>query len=119
MAGAHEHARGRLALLGDAAHPLRPYLAQGAALALEDAWTLGQMLSEGMGQPVDWPLLLQRFARTRWRRNARVQTRSARNGTIFHASGLLRWSRNMAMRGMGESLLDNPWLYGGPPAPEV
>ena len=42
MRGPHEHAQGRVALLGDAAHPTRPYLAQGAAMALEDAWTLGR-----------------------------------------------------------------------------
>src|SRR5690606_35749978 len=40
MAGPGEQAQGRVALLGDAAHPLRPYLAQGAAMAIEDAWTL-------------------------------------------------------------------------------
>lgn len=117
MAGAREHAQGRVALLGDAAHPLRPYLAQGAAMALEDAWTMGQLVGEAKGQPVNWPELLQRFARTRWLRNARVQSRSARNGTIFHAEGPLRWSRNAAMWAFGETLLDNPWLYEGPPAP--
>jgi hypothetical protein len=54
---------------------------------------------------------------TRWQRNARVQTRSQRNGTIFHASGALRFARNAAMAVMGESLMDNPWLYSGPPDP--
>lgn len=117
MTGTHEHARGRIGLLGDAAHPLRPYLAQGAAMALEDAWTLGQLAGESKGQAIDWSLLLQRFARTRWQRNARVQTRSARNGTIFHADGPLRWARNASMLALGEGLLDNPWLYEGPPLP--
>ncbi|MEX1165818.1 MAG: FAD-dependent monooxygenase, partial [Hydrogenophaga sp.] len=87
ITGPQEHAQGRVALLGDAAHPLRPYLAQGAAMALEDAWTLGQLIGESPGRPIDWALLLQRFARTRWQRNARVQSRSARNGTVFHAQG--------------------------------
>ncbi len=118
MAGPHEHARGRVALLGDAAHPLRPYLAQGAAMAIEDAWTLGRLRQDApSGTAVDWPLLLQRYARTRWSRNARVQSRSQRNGTIFHASGLLRWGRNTSMSLLGESLLNNPWLYSGPPQP--
>ena len=117
MAGAHEHAQGRVALLGDAAHPLRPYLAQGAAMALEDAWTLGELVGQVQGRVSDWPGLLQRLARTRWQRNARVQARSARNGTIFHAEGPLRRARNVAMWVMGEHLLDNPWLYEGPPAP--
>ncbi len=118
MAGPNEHAQGRVALLGDAAHPLRPYLAQGAAMAIEDAWTLGRLLrSQPEGTTPDWPALLQRFAQTRWQRNARVQSRSQRNGTIFHADGLLRWGRNTAMGLLGENLLDNPWLYRGPPVP--
>jgi salicylate hydroxylase len=118
--GAHQHTQGRVALLGDAAHPLRPYLAQGAAMALEDAWTLGQLRESASSDEVpDWPNLLQRYAQTRWPRNARVQARSQRNGTIFHASGALRLARNASMALLGESLLDNPWLYKGPPAPKL
>ena len=87
-------------------------------MALEDAWTLGRLRAGAASeQPVDWPALLQRYALTRWARNARVQARSERNGRIFHADGLLRIGRNMAMALGGESLLDQPWLYGGPPAP--
>ena len=116
IAGPQAHARGRVALLGDAAHPLRPYLAQGAAMALEDAWTLGRLVeSHPAGSEIDWPKLFQRFAHTRWARNARVQRRSQRNGSIFHASGALRWGRDAAMALLGESLLDLPWLYSGPP----
>lgn len=118
MRGPGEHAQGRVALLGDAAHPLRPYLAQGAAMAIEDAWTLGRVLRDTSGQgPVDWPQLLNRYAQTRWQRNARVQARSQRNGTIFHATGLLRLGRNLGLGLMGEWLMDNPWLYSGPPHP--
>jgi len=118
MTGAHEQAQGRVALLGDAAHPLRPYLAQGAAMAIEDAWTLGRLAQAQPDLNTDhWPGLLARYARTRWARNARVQQRSARNGSIFHATGLLRFGRNLAMATLGESLLDNPWLYSGPPQP--
>lgn len=124
MAGAHEQAQGRVALLGDAAHPLRPYLAQGAAMAIEDAWTLGRLVQAQRHAPggldaSHWPDLFARFARTRWARNAMVQNRSARNGTIFHASGPLRLARNAAMALLGESLLDNPWLYSGPPEPSA
>ena len=119
MQGAHEHAQGRVALLGDAAHPLRPYLAQGAAMALEDAWTLGRLADRAASQAIDWPGLLQRYAQTRWARNARVQSRSARNGWIFHADGPLRWARNTAMAALGERLLENPWLYQGPAEPVV
>jgi len=120
VANASEHAQGRVALLGDAAHPLRPYLAQGAAMAMEDAWTLGRLLQtqpSASEAASDWPALLARYAQTRWQRNARVQSRSQRNGTIFHASGALRWARNAAMAVLGEPLLDSPWLYSGPPEP--
>lgn len=118
MTGPQDQAHGRVALLGDAAHPLRPYLAQGAAMALEDAWTLG-LLRAGTpsGLAAEWPSLLQRYARTRWARNARVQARSERNGRIFHADGPMRVGRNLAMALGGESLLDQPWLYQGPPVP--
>ena len=116
LASAGEHARGRVALLGDAAHPLRPYLAQGAAMAIEDAWTLGRLAGAASGA-IDWATLFSRYAQTRWQRNARVQSRSQRNGTVFHASGPLRLARNAAMAVLGESLMDNPWLYSGPPDP--
>ncbi|QHE75778.1 FAD-dependent monooxygenase [Hydrogenophaga sp. PBL-H3] len=117
MTGAHEHAQGRVALVGDAAHPLRPYLAQGAAMAIEDAWTLGRLVRPGQARD-DWPQVLARYAETRWQRNARVQQHSQRNGRIFHATGVVRWGRDTAMRWLGERLLDNPWLYDGPPEPE-
>lgn len=119
MTGVQDQARGRVALLGDAAHPLRPYLAQGAAMALEDAWTLGRLRSvaEAPGGVVDWPTLLARYAQVRWARNARVQARSTRNGSIFHAVGPVRLARNLAMAALGESVMDNRWLYSGPPDP--
>jgi salicylate hydroxylase len=116
--GPHGHAQGRMALLGDAAHPMRPYLAQGAAMALEDAWTLGRLLpSTPRGEPVDWPPLLARYARTRWARNARVQARAQRNGTVFHARGLVKIGRNLGLALAGPRLMDSPWLYSGPPHP--
>ena len=121
VAGAHEMARGPVALLGDAAHPMKPYLAQGAAMALEDAWALGRLLA-AQGEAaapaaLDWPNLLPRWAQARWRRCAWVQARSQRNGTIFHASGPLRWGRDGAMRLLGPRLIDVPRLYAGPPLP--
>ena len=56
---------------------------------------------------------MQRYARQRWQRNARVQARASRNGTIFHAGGLMGLGRNVAMKVLGEGLLDMPWLYRG------
>ncbi|WP_394755464.1 FAD-dependent monooxygenase [Rhodoferax sp.] len=117
MRGAHEQAQGRVALLGDAAHPMLPYLAQGAGMAIEDAAELGRVLARAGAtlpeQPRDLPALLSLYARRRWQRNARVQARAIRNGNIFHATGPLRWGRDAAMKLLGESLLDLPWLYGG------
>ncbi len=113
MRGAWQQARGRVCLLGDAAHPMRPYLAQGAGMAIEDAACLGQLLANGSQRGDAVPALLQGYADRRWQRCARVQARSIRNGEIFHASGVVRWGRDAAMRLMGQRLLDVPWLYGG------
>jgi len=110
MLGAHQHAQGRVALLGDAAHPMRPYLAQGAGMAIEDAAELGSAMRGASSQNV--PAALQQYAANRWQRNARVQARALRNGQVFHAIGLMRWGRDAAMKLMGEKLLDLPWLYG-------
>jgi salicylate hydroxylase len=111
VASAEEMARGRVALLGDAAHPMRPYLAQGAGMAIEDARELQRVLAIADDRIVDVPTAFRRYALNRWQRVAQVQERSARNGTIFHATGPLRMARNAAMRLLGGKLLDQPWLY--------
>ena len=112
MQGAHEHAQWRVALLGDAAHPMLPYLAQGAGMAIEDAAELGRILAAQPQGTTAGPEGLREYAAHRWHRNARVQARAIRNGQIFHATGLLRWGRDVAMKLRGEPLLDMPWLYG-------
>ena len=109
--GPHEMAKGRIALLGDAAHPMRPFLAQGAGMAIEDAAELAKSWARADLQIED---RLQMYAQARWARNAKVQQRSIRNGQIFHLQGPLRWGRNAAMKLMGEPLMDVPWLYAGP-----
>ena len=110
---AEQMARGYVALLGDAAHPMRPYLAQGAGMAIEDAAELGRQVGLVDGV-LDVPTLLRRYALNRWQRNARVQARSIRNGGIFHLEGPMAWARDMSLRLLGERLLDVPWLYQGP-----
>ena len=112
VAGPEQMARRRVALLGDAAHPMRPYLAQGAAMAIEDAFELGRVLSAVDGAVIDVSAALARYALNRWERCARVQRRSLRNAGIFHASGLKRLARDAALRAMGRRLMDVPWLYG-------
>jgi salicylate hydroxylase len=102
---------GRVLLAGDAAHPLLPFLAQGAAMALEDAWAIGRAL----GQP-------DRSIEAAWRdveqlrlpRVRRVVRASARNAQSFHLSGPLRLARDAAMRMMGGDRLLSAydWLYG-------
>jgi salicylate hydroxylase len=112
MSHASQMAHGHVALLGDAAHPMRPYLAQGAGMAIEDAQVLGRCLSE---ETVSVAERLQAYAEQRWARNAQVQARAIRNGRIFHATGPVAWGRNLSMHLIGERVMDVPWLYGGGP----
>ena len=116
MRSAGEHARDRVALLGDAAHPMVPYLAQGAGMAIEDAaalaWALGPAAAPDH-QSTHVPAALAAYATTRWARNAQVQARAIKNGQIFHATGLVRWGCDTGLRLLGDKLLDMPWLYGG------
>jgi salicylate hydroxylase len=111
IASPDEMARGRVVLLGDAAHPMRPYFAQGAGMAIEDAAELGRSFALAAKAGIDVPLALRRYALHRWERCARVQARSRRNGRIFHATGLMQWGRDLSLRLLGELLLDQPWLY--------
>jgi salicylate hydroxylase len=108
MQGAHQHAQGHVALVGDAAHPMLPYLAQGAGMAIEDAYALAQCVRP----QAEVTTGLQAFAHARWQRNARVQSRAMRNGDVFHARGLMRVGRDLGLRVLGERLMDVPWLYG-------
>jgi salicylate hydroxylase len=105
---AHPH----IALLGDAVHPMLPYLAQGAGMALEDAQALAMSVQQN---PSNLTSALQFYAQTRWQRNAKVQARAARNGQIFHAKPPVSWARDAAMGLLGEKLLDSPWLYDHKP----
>ena len=111
MQSASEHAQGRIALLGDAAHPMRPYLAQGAGMAIEDAAVIAQCLSDFR---VDVAAAFQRFANLRWQRNGRVQARAIRNGRVFHLGGPAALVRDLALQTVGARLLDLSWLYSGP-----
>ena len=110
LRGPQDMAFGRIALLGDAAHPMLPYLAQGAGMAIEDAAVLARCLQRCSA---DDAKALLHYAALRWKRNARVQARAERNGEIFHATGLTAWGRDTAMRLLGARLLDMPWLYRG------
>jgi salicylate hydroxylase len=102
-------ARGRVALLGDAAHPMVPFLAQGASQAIEDAGALARRLGEA--EQVD--AALAAYSRDRVARASRVQREALAQGRIYHMSGPLGLARDLAMRALGpERLLARyDWLY--------
>jgi len=102
-------ARGRVALLGDAAHPMVPFLAQGASQAIEDAGALARRLGEA--EQVE--AALAAYSRDRVARASRVQREALAQGRIYHMSGPLGLARDLAMRALGpERLLARyDWLY--------
>jgi 2-polyprenyl-6-methoxyphenol hydroxylase-like FAD-dependent oxidoreductase len=109
---------GPVTLLGDAAHPALPYLAQGAVMALEDAIVLGHCIATE-------PTIAEAFRayeRQRAPRVARLARLSRRQGRIYHMSGPLRLARNAVMSAMPPNLFlgQLDWLYSwtGPDVPE-
>jgi 2-polyprenyl-6-methoxyphenol hydroxylase-like FAD-dependent oxidoreductase len=102
---------GAATLLGDAAHPVLPFLAQGAALAIEDAVTLASSLA---ALPDDAPTAFRQYEALRRPRTTRVQRQSRRFGYFYHLSGLARLARNFALEHRDtENALDQfDWLYG-------
>ena len=104
---------GRVALLGDAAHPMLQYFAQGACMALEDAVCLAHQF-ERHGD--DIASALDAYQRVRRVRTARVQIDSRLIGDyIYHADGALAEVRNQVMSGLSEEQWFERlgWLYGG------
>ena len=101
-------------LLGDAAHPMVQYIAQGAAMALEDAICLGNVVDECGG---NFALAFQRYQDIRIVRTARVQISSMMMSKLNHAKGVERKVRNSLFDGRTtEQYLDRlAWLYKAPP----
>lgn len=106
-------ARGRTALLGDAAHPVLPFLAQGAALAIEDA----AVLAAELAREPDVAEALAAYDRVRRPRARRVQAEARRNGRTYHAGALVGTARNLVMGRLGpEGMAARyAWLYGWAP----
>ncbi len=100
---------GRIALIGDAAHPMTPFLAQGAAQAIEDADALARRL----GDSDDVVDSLAAYSSDRVARAARVQRDALAQGRVYHLTGPLALARDLAMRALGpKRLLDRyDWLY--------
>jgi len=106
---------GRATLLGDAAHPMLQYLAQGACMALEDAVTLGRAVhAEIVDGGGDWAGAFARYERSRVGRTARVVLSAREMGRLYHAKGVERLVRNDLWRGRSaERFYDAlEWLYG-------
>lgn len=104
---------GRVALLGDAAHPMLQYFAQGACMALEDAVALTHHLSTRPGEP---EAALQSYQELRRLRTARVQLQSREIGQhVYHPAGAHAELRNAIMRAKapGDWYDIVEWLYGG------
>ncbi|WP_158291767.1 FAD-dependent monooxygenase [Lampropedia puyangensis] len=105
---------GRTVFVGDAAHPMVPFLAQGAAMAIEDAEQLQQSIAQN---PDDLTAAIAHFAQIRALRCAKVQRQSLRNGKIFHMSGASAWARDTALHLAPTWAMDKPWLYAQGPVP--
>lgn len=108
---------GNVVLIGDACHPVLPFLAQGAALAIEDAQVLATLLSRCEG----YSLVDHRFSqlqdafvafqKLRYRRVRSIQRRSMQNARIFHTSGLLAKMRNLITPTVVPLMLESIYSY--------
>jgi len=105
---------GPVTLLGDAAHPMLPLIAQGGAMAIEDAAVLADRLASQRGDPAG---ACRSYEAIRRARTARVQREARENARIYHLRGPAAFARNLALRALGgPRLLDRyDWLYGWRP----
>jgi salicylate hydroxylase len=100
--------RGRVTLLGDAAHAMVPFFAQGAAQAIEDAAVLARCLADGSGSVEH---ALARYERARWARATRVQRMSRGRTDAFHLpDGPEQRARDTGFA-RSEPLAQNDWIY--------
>lgn len=102
---------GCVTLIGDAAHPIQPHMAQGAAMAIEDAVVLSARLAKMPGDPAK---ALRAYETFRAERITAVQMTSRRNGELFRMSGLGALARNGMMRALGPKAMmaQMDWVYG-------
>lgn len=109
----HRWSRERMTLLGDAAHPMLPFLAQGASQAIEDAAVLAKTLANAKPDTASIRTALSVYDRARISRTARIQRASRRQATIYHLDGPLAAIRDAALRlAPRDSLLERfAWIY--------
>ena len=98
---------GAVTLLGDACHPTLPFLAQGAAMAIEDAAVLAGCLTAADAVPA----ALKRYEDLRRRRTAGVQKGSRLNARLFHLTGIKAWLRNRAASRAGGRIAEGLFRY--------
>ena len=106
-----EWSRGRITLLGDAAHPMLQYLAQGACMSIEDAVCLADKAVEADG---DYGAAFRAYQRARYLRTGRVQIMARVYGEFYHAGGVAKELRNMMLGGRTpeDAIAGMEWLYG-------
>ncbi len=104
--------KGRAVLLGDAAHAIVPFLAQGAAMAIEDASCLAALIAENKD---DHAAAFELYKAKRFRRCQRVLSKSIYQSHFYHAAGRLVKIRNGGLKMLPSSLLlrQYDWLYKG------
>jgi salicylate hydroxylase len=105
---------GAIALLGDAAHAMLPFAAQGAGMAIEDAAVLARCLGERIEESAAGiPAALKNYAQLRRSRVARVQRAARQSGRIYHLRGAAAYARDLAINAMGapRMLARQDWIY--------
>ncbi len=104
--------KGRITLLGDAAHPTSIYISQGACMALEDAVILAEVISETDSIEDAF----ERYRDVRYLRTARIQFTSREFGKLYHARGAQRDLRNSLLSALDNTALADTlaWLWGSP-----
>jgi 3-hydroxybenzoate 6-monooxygenase len=106
-----EWSKGRITLLGDAAHPMLQYLAQGAGMSIEDAVCLADQAVAADG---DYAKAFRAYQQIRYLRTGRVQIMARVYGEFYHAGGVAKELRNMMLgsRTPDEAMAGMEWLYG-------
>lgn len=114
LPGLESWSRGRVALLGDAAHAMLPFAAQGAAMAIEDAAMLAVCMDE---KPHNVIGALAQYGRLRRERVRRVQRLACQNGQIYHLTGPMALARDLTMKMIGGQRLHQrqKWVYDWKP----